>query len=173
MLISREKVGWYLKKFLDVEDQRHIGCVADLTLAATIALEFGFQSPKEKQAKAKATFLRIIAKVSECKQKAKAAEDENSGDYDFDCVFPLESRLPTVEDLATVVDIFHKFVLKDKSILAENMLEWLSDAWDAGAYQQRVYSMEIEGGIMNEYGIVNNFGALLAMEGASKGLLPN
>ncbi|MDO8600407.1 MAG: hypothetical protein Q7R73_02175 [bacterium] len=170
MLISRAKVRSYLDKFLFAEDRKHIDLIADLSWAATIMLEFGFQCPKNKQAEMEKKLLELVQKLSssiqgvERKTKAFIATD-NLND---------ESPFPSAWiDIGVVCNIFHALTVQRRIIEKEKMLAWLKEAWDAGVYQQRVYAMEVEGGAMNEYGIVTNFGAALAMFGVSKGLLPN
>lgn len=174
MLLTRGKVGGYLDRFLFAEDRKHVDLITDLSWAATIILEFGFQCPKNKQAEMEKKLLELVQKLSNSmrgvERKTKALITTNS--LNDEPAFPLE-RQPTWIDIGVVCNIFHALTVQRRIIEKEKMLAWLKEAWDAGVYQQRVYAMEVEDGAMNEYGIVTNFGAALAMFGVSKGLLPN
>jgi len=170
MLIGREKVATHLLDFLMPEDKKHFDLITDLSWAATIVFEFGFQCPKNKQEESKKKLLDLVQRLGEARTKVKVPVKMEEYNYKF--VFPNEGRKPTNEDIAIACDLFHKLAVQEKKISKEKMLEWLQEAWDFGTQQQLVYSMEIEGGIMNEYGVVTSFGADLAMFGSSKGFLP-
>lgn len=170
MLISRMKVVEHLNRFLMPEDKKHIELIIDLSWAGTIALEFGFQCPESKQPEGKEKFIEIAQKINDAKKGVKVSGPLS---YDYPIVFKFESKTPTYEDIGVVAQIFHTLVAVEKSISKEKMIEWLQEAWEGGVKQQKVYSMEEEGGILNEYGIVTNFGAFLSMFGKSKGFLPN
>ena len=173
MLITRTKVEEYLRLFLDPEDQIHIALVIDLSWMARIILEYGFQCPRDAVvgAKRKKKFFNLLQRLSDIRKEANVPIDTTEYSYSYEPVFKNEKRL-MIEDLAIVCDLFYKIVEEDKKVSRDKLLEWLEEAWDIGVYQQRVYSMEVEGSIMNAAGIVCNFGADLVMFGGSKGLIP-
>jgi len=162
VLITRERVLEYLNRFLvlDQNEKKNLQLIADLAWAATITVEFALQCPRKEQVESREKFLDLMRGAAE-------------GEFDFAPVFPHEKRLPTPEDLRVVRDLFRSLTAERKALSPDKMAEWLGDAWDAGTAQQRVYSMEVEGGIMNQYGIVSSFGAELSMFGVSKGFLPS
>ncbi len=170
MLITRKEVESYLKSFLDPEDQIHIDLVTDLCWIATIVLEYGFQCPKAAREERKKSFFELVQKLSDARKEAKVPVDMQ--EYPHESTFPNEKQL-TVEDFSVVCDLFYKITEEDKKVTKEKLLNWLGEAWDAGVYQQRVYSMEVEGCILNQYGIVAFFGADLALFGSRQGLIPN
>jgi hypothetical protein len=69
-------------------------------------------------------------------------------------------------------DLYHKLVLVEKQLTPEAMRKWLTYRWRQGVHQQRVYSMEIEGGVMNTLGIIGGSGCYLALFGQHEGYLP-
>lgn len=76
-----------------------------------------------------------------------------------------------IEDIVAICDIFYKLMENEKKP-KEKILEWLKQAWDIGVRQQKIYSMEIEGSVVNQRGIVVNFGVKLVMYGVQQGLIP-
>ena len=171
MTINRQVVLRYLNDFFNEEDKnhQHIDLIVDLSWIGAIILEFGFQCSKDKQEERKEKLFGFIEKLSETMAEAKIL----ANNYEYDHVFPAQSNKPTFKDLAVVCDLFYKIVVQEKTISKEKMLEWLTKAWNFGTQQRRVYNMEIEGGVMNEYGVVISFGADLVMFGKSRGFLPN
>ncbi len=57
-------------------------------------------------------------------------------------------------------------------VIKDVFLAFVSDAWDAGNHQRRVYSCEVEGSVNNEFGVALNFACGIAIFGERKGLLP-
>lgn len=174
MIITRTKVDEYLKEFLTSEDQtrlaQYLDLITDLSWMGSIVLEYGFQCPENTRKEAKKRFFEVVQKLSDARSESKALPvDVNQ--Y-FNQPTYMGGKSLTFDDFAIVCDLFHKLVEEDKKVTKDKLLPWLEEAWDAGVHQQRVYSMEIEGGIMNEYGIVTAFGAELVMFGDRKGLVP-
>lgn len=155
MLILRRKVEDHLEKFLDAGDKKHLDLMTDLVWIAAITCEFGFQSPKNKQEKNKKSFFEAIAKTISAKLIQKAES------YDYEPCFKYESRFPEHLDQTIV---FGTVLNLANAISLEKLMEWLDDAWQLGIHQQKAYGMEVEGGILNEYGIACEFGARLAMD---------
>ena len=139
------------------EDQKNLDLMADLVWIATITFEFGFQCPKSKHKQNKHDFFNAIRDVLTKKEMPSGL----GADYDYEHCFKHEKRLPSKLDLVIVCGTALNLT---NSISVEKLIEWLDEAWQWGTQQQQVYGMEIEGGIMNEYGIVNGFGAKLAMD---------
>lgn len=57
-------------------------------------------------------------------------------------------------------------------VTKEAFLHYIDEAWEAGLRQRKVYRMEIEGSVNNEYGVALNFACNIALSGKNKGLLP-
>lgn len=173
MLIDRERVEKYLTEFLTSEDRtrlaEHFALIIDLSWLGTIILEYGFQCPENTREEAKKRFFETIFKLSDARKGSKAPIDMSQ--YEHQPAHRSSHPL-TLEDFAAVCDLYHKLVEEDKKVTEDKLIPWLEEAWDAGIHQRKVYEMEVEGGIMNEYGIVTNFGAGLAMFGDRKGLIP-
>lgn len=53
-----------------------------------------------------------------------------------------------------------------------SFLQFVSDAWDTGEHQRKIYNFEIEGSINNEFGVALNFACSIALFGERKGLAP-
>ena len=174
MLITRETVNEYLENFLSSEDRtrlaQYMSQIIDLSWMASIILEYGFQCPESTSKEAKKKFFEVVQKISYARKESKALPVDVSQYYNQP-VYQGGKSL-TFDDFAVVCDLFHKLVEEDKKVPKDKLIPWLEEAWDAGIHQQRVYNMEIEGGILNEYGIVTAFGAELAMFGDRKGLVP-
>lgn len=170
MLIARKKVHSYLSDFLFLDDQKHLELITDLSWCATIVFECAFQCPKKTLAKKKEKLFALIEQISELKKTSKIAA---KSDYSFFLNPAFSGKQVTIEDISIACDLFYK-LSSENGIPKIKLLEWLKEeAVTLGAYQQRVYSMEVEGGILNAYGIVTNFGCNLAMWGVRKGLLPS
>jgi len=170
MLISRRQVVDHLGRFLMGKDLKLIPSITDMCWAAYATMEFGFECPAEQQEEMKEKFFNLVENFSNAREEA--GTPVSLKEYGCEPAFPFEHQ-PTVEDLSLVCDVFHKLAVQEGKVSKELLLDWLKEAWDAGMHQQRVYSMQVEGGVMNEYGRVTIFGAELAMFGKSKGLLPS
>ena len=164
MVIPRSKVIDCLREFLRPGDQTHIERMTDLAWIAASMLEFGFECPQEKREELKEKFLKLIETLIEIKKETGTAAEKDQDEFLF-------SEELSIEDIAVICDVSHKLIENEK-IPKEKILEWLKQAWDAGVHQQRIYSMEIEGSILNQIGVVINFGAGLAMHGVQQGLIP-
>ncbi len=183
MLITRESVEKFLGVFLQESDKKHLKLIVDLSWTATVVLEFGFQCPADRRIEGKEKFFALIQKFSDARANTEGLAPVNIlRDYGPNTLSNqyIQEGLSN-EDFALVCDLFHRLTVgdpeelvdpKDKLMPKEKMLVWLQEAWDTGVHQQRIHSMEIEGGVMNEGGIVANFGARLAMFGEREGLLP-
>lgn len=181
MVMAREKVAEYLDRFLHSDDRKHLELMVDLCWAAVIAHEFGFYCSADKRAEGKEKLIALIQRLSDARTFSETTVKMRDRD-DFDTrivdedykeyLIYLPRHHPTTADLALVCDFFHVLTAQLPRIAKEKMIEWLQDAWDAGVYQQRIHSMEFEGCVMNEFGIVTNFGAILALWGVQKGYLP-
>lgn len=171
MLIAREDVVRYLDGYLKLEDKKHFDLMVDLVRAATIVHEFGFSCPADKREEMKSGLLETVEELTEERVHSDDVllEESGLGKLSF---YGDSDRSPTMEDLATLCNLFYLLVYTSKKISKEKMLGWLRNAWDVGVYQRRVYDGEIEGNINNELGVVLNFGATLALGwGAAKGLI--
>lgn len=170
MLVSRNSVAQYLNEFLSEEDKKDIILITDLSWMTTIVHEIAFHCRKDLQEKAKANFFGLLEKLSDAMGKIENLQ--TSIDSDYIAFFHTDKR-PALEDLVIVLDLFYKLTIQEKrKIQKDKLLIWLKGAWDTGFHQKRVYDMEIEGSIMNEFGVIANFAADVALWGASKGLLP-
>ena len=173
MLITKEKVSEYLTSFLTSEDRtklaEYMELITDLSWMASIVLEYGFQCPESARKESKKRFFEIIQKLSDVRKEINVPVIMNRDFYQpaYQGSNPL-----AIDDFSVVCDLFHRLIEEDKTVSRGKLLPWLEEAWDAGVHQQRVYNMDTEGGIMNEYGIVTAFGAELVMFGDRKGLVP-
>lgn len=164
MVISRTEVSDCLREFLMPSDQTHIELITDLSWAATLVLEFGFECPEGRREELKEKFFKLVEMLIDAKKNAEIKVGEDQDDVIF-------SGELSSEDIAAICDVSYKLMESEK-MPKEKILEWLKQAWDIGVRQQKIYSMEIEGGVMNQMGIVTNFGAKLAIYGVQQGLLP-
>ena len=63
----------------------------------------------------------------------------------------------------------HEHSFAEYGITKEKYIEWISQAWNAGTHQKKVYNMEVEGGVNNEWGVAMNFGGYLSLFGQREG----
>lgn len=175
MLITKERVSEYLKGFLTSEDQarlaQYLDLIIDLSWMGSIILEYGFQCSESTREESRKRFFETIYRLSDARKEAEVPVDMSQYEYRHQPVYQGSHPL-TIDDFAVVCDLYHKLVVEDKKVTEDKLIPWLEEAWDAGVHQQLVYNMEVEGGIMNEYGIITAFGAELAMFGDRKGLIP-
>lgn len=164
MVISRLEVKSCLEEFLTPQDQTHIDLITDLTWMAALVLEFAFECPKEKREELREKFFKLIEMLIDAKTNAEIKVEEGQDDI-------LSSIGLNSENIAVICDVSYE--LTNEKMPKEKILKWLKEAWDIGVWQQRIHSMEVEGGVLNETGTVLIFGVKLAMHGAQQGLLPN
>jgi len=166
MFMSRQTIVRHLNAFLDEKDRKQIDIFADLSWMATIVCEFGFQCRKEKREIAK-DMLFGLWDPGTVKVEIRIEPGENKENYSA-----AENRELSIEDINIIRSLVYKLVRVERKITEEKMNEWLSEAWETGIRQNEIYNMETEGGVMNEYGIVTNFGAKLGLFGIARGFLP-
>lgn len=68
--------------------------------------------------------------------------------------------------------VAHEHAFHFPDVSKEAFLAFMGEAWDSGAHQLKVIRGEVEGGIMNEYGLACSFASTVAMFGERRGLLP-
>lgn len=66
----------------------------------------------------------------------------------------------------------HEHAFHFPNLPKEAFLHYMGVAWESGAHQLKVIGGEVEGGIINEYGLACNFASHLALFGERDGLLP-
>ncbi len=161
MLIDRATVEKYLNNKLYPEDRSPL--ITDLVWIGYPVHEMAFHCPEDQREQNCQKLLDLIERLAASKDKAgvlAGCED------DF-----FDGRLGA-DDVGCMADIYHKLVLAEKQLKPEAMRKWLKYRWDQGVYQQRVYSMEIPGNIMNIVGIIEGSGCHLALFGQRNGYLP-
>ena len=65
--------------------------------------------------------------------------------------------------------VAHEHAFTKYGITKEDYMKWVSDAWDAGIYQRKIYEGEEEGPVNNAMGVAMNFAGYLAIFGERKG----
>jgi Fe-S-cluster formation regulator IscX/YfhJ len=168
MLISRKEIETLLRNSLNEKDQASIGLITDLSWLGTIALEFGFRCPEDERNRQKEKFLELIQRFSNMTGRADFSVE--FGEVFGEPTFPSEPPL-TLKDFMVVCGLFRKLTRRDKTVSGDKLLEWVETAWIKGVWQRRVYSMEVEGSVLNERGIVFGFGADIALFGKDNGLI--
>jgi len=74
-------------------------------------------------------------------------------------------------NLVSIAAAIHEHAFENFNITKENFLKWVEMAWDTGKHQRKVYDMEVEGSVMNEWGVAINFGAYLHFHGKREGYI--
>ena len=79
---------------------------------------------------------------------------------------------PPLLNLVRGATAAHEHAFHFPELSKDAFLKFMGDAWDFGLHQRKVYSMQVEGGMMNALGVVLGPASHLALFGEREGLLP-
>jgi|GEM_PF-4647914 len=65
----------------------------------------------------------------------------------------------------------HEQAFHFPNLTKEAFLTFMTQAWDTGKHQRKVYAMKIEGNVNNEIGVALNFAACIAISGRKDGII--
>jgi hypothetical protein len=140
MTLDRLTARSYLESELRFDDKKHIEWLTDISLLLFIIHEFSFQCPLVKNAEIKPIFIGMLA-------------PETIVAYEYKPTFP-EERPPGPDDFAQARRLYAALLRRSNTEQQNLLTKLINEKWDAGQRQHRIYTMEMEGSVMSEVGIV-------------------